>query len=704
MEPKLLHKSEQLDLSSEKKKYDEFGYTDFKILHAKQSSCSEISEIDYNEDIKIVKINNLKITNTDAEHIYIPGKTFISSFHYHMHHFLAESIAQYENIKSVVPDLKTVFVDDAPYPYWRNNLNDTSSSAFMSDLKTISFGTRNKDYEPHQYFEPVFNAYSRDGQIYNMNYDNLLFEEVCLIVDFSKIIPESIFKQHEFIPMWMNKDIDVYAKINYNSFIPKGLFKINKSLEFKQDNTLPKKIYISRSDSNERKRKQYVSTSTEEKIKQDIAIRVFNNEQEIESYFISLGYHSVSFEKISYIKQLQYMRNATHIAALSGTAIINSFACNKDATIIELRVKSGYNHTYKDYHKFYGISKDNNLVIDLRYLNEDSEKILNELNSMSNMFQKNNGDTAYITRAYNNIFIDGKKNILIKSSTNIEKIKSEHDYYWKLPHNIMRYFAMPFNFKNNNIRAEYSMEIFKIYDVAGQYVLGSLNAKSFKELLERIKSFQDECHESSIEEKSNVDVMQESIDLILNKIDTRIQELESYDTWTSSDFNKKLTSMHITPSTLKERVVIAFGKYSGSRKTFVKKISHGDLCFSNILWDYDNKIMKLIDPKGVEYLYMDEYYDIAKLSHSINGFYDYIIHELYEFDYIHQKLIFTAEKNQEILNLFKDYLDEKNIDYKLMRTFEASIFLSMLPNHAENDQRVAAFMLTCHNILKELED
>jgi hypothetical protein len=704
MEPKLLHKSDQLDLALEKKKYDEFGYTDFKILHAKQSSCSKISEIDYSEDIKIVKISNLKIINTDAEPIYIPGKTFISSFNYHMHHFLAESIAQYENIKNIIPELKTIFVDDAPYPYWRNSFNDTSGLAFVNDLKTISFGTRNKDYEPHQYFEPVFNAYSNDGQIYNMNYDNLFFEEVYFIVDFSKIIPKGIFEQHNFIPMWMDKDIDVYAKINYNSFMPKGLFKINKTLEFKENHTLPKKIYISRSDSNERKKKQYVSTATEEKMKHDIEIRVFDNEADIEGYFISLGYHSVSFEKISYIEQLQYMRNATHIAALSGTAIINSFACNKDATIIELRVKSGYNHTYKDYHKFYGISKDNNLVIDLRYLNEDPEKILNELKSMSNIFQKSSGDTAYITRAYNNIFIDEKKNILIKSSTNTEKIKSEHDYYWELPHNIMRYFAMPFDFKYNNSRAEYSMEIFKMQDLAGQYVSGELSVESFKELLERIKSFQDECYESTESEKFNVDVMQESIDIILNKIDLRIQELESYDRWTGSDFNKKLSSMHITPSTLRDRVVIAFGKYSGSRKTFIKKISHGDLCFSNILWDYKNKMLKLIDPKGVEYLYMDEYYDVAKLSHSINGFYDYIINELYEIDYLHQKLIFTAEKNQEILNLFKEYLNEKNIDYKLMRTFEASIFLSMLPNHSEDDQRVAALMLTCHNILKELEN
>src|SRR4029078_11733833 len=61
-------------------------------------------------------------------------------------------------------------------------------------------------------------------------------------------------------------------------------------------------------------------------------------------------------------------------------------------------------------------------------------------------------------------------------------------------------------------------------------------------------------------------------------------------------------------------------------------ISHGDCCFSNILYDERIRLLKLIDPKGAmtaDQLFSDPLYDFAKLSHSILGGYDFIINEFY---------------------------------------------------------------------------
>ncbi|MBD6984623.1 capsular biosynthesis protein, partial [Vibrio parahaemolyticus] len=62
----------------------------------------------------------------------------------------------------------------------------------------------------------------------------------------------------------------------------------------------------------------------------------------------------------------------------------------------------------------------------------------------------------------------------------------------------------------------------------------------------------------------------------------------------------------------------------------VLNVMHGDLCFSNILYDFRAKKIKVIDPRGitpegVKTIYGDLKYDLAKLSHSILGLYDYII-------------------------------------------------------------------------------
>ena len=51
-------------------------------------------------------------------------------------------------------------------------------------------------------------------------------------------------------------------------------------------------------------------------------------------------------------------------------------------------------------------------------------------------------------------------------------------------------------------------------------------------------------------------------------------------------------------------------------------VGHGDLCFSNMFYSKSNQYLKLIDPRGASSehdLYTDPDYDVAKLSHSIQG-------------------------------------------------------------------------------------
>ena len=69
---------------------------------------------------------------------------------------------------------------------------------------------------------------------------------------------------------------------------------------------------------------------------------------------------------------------------------------------------------------------------------------------------------------------------------------------------------------------------------------------------------------------------------------------------------------------------------------------HGDLCFSNILYDLRGGICRLIDPRGSfgqAGLYGDPRYDLAKLNHSVRWLYDFIVADLFsvtddgDFDY-----------------------------------------------------------------------
>lgn len=61
-------------------------------------------------------------------------------------------------------------------------------------------------------------------------------------------------------------------------------------------------------------------------------------------------------------------------------------------------------------------------------------------------------------------------------------------------------------------------------------------------------------------------------------------------------------------------------------------VIHGDLCFSNILYDLRSQICKLVDPRGSfgqAGIMGDVRYDVAKLYHSVLGLYDFITNDLF---------------------------------------------------------------------------
>lgn len=61
-------------------------------------------------------------------------------------------------------------------------------------------------------------------------------------------------------------------------------------------------------------------------------------------------------------------------------------------------------------------------------------------------------------------------------------------------------------------------------------------------------------------------------------------------------------------------------------------VIHGDLCFSNILYDVRSQICKLVDARGSfggAGIMGDPRYDVAKLYHSVLGLYDFITNDLF---------------------------------------------------------------------------
>ena len=142
---------------------------------------------------------------------------------------------------------------------------------------------------------------------------------------------------------------------------------------------------------------------------------------------------------------------------------------------------------------------------------------------------------------------------------------------------------------------------------------------------------------------------------------------------------------------------------------YVSVIGHGDVFFANMLYSKEVNLLRLIDPKGVleeKDLWTDPYYDIAKLSHSICGNYDFFNVDEYDIE-LNKDMKFNLNihfDNRSYKEIFKEYLSSNGFDYTLVRVYEASLFLSMLPLHIDNIHKVFGFLLNAINILEEIKN
>lgn len=274
----------------------------------------------------------------------------------------------------------------------------------------------------------------------------------------------------------------------------------------------------------------------------------------------------------------------------------------------------------------------------------------------------------YLTRPFNIIVDNGKT--LTKKSLNKAKIDNEYAFYHLLSKNIQRYLVEPTSLSFDGQYAEYTMNKIEGFNAGELYSSGMMTVNDFSRLFNTVVDFKTQCLKTygarSCSENN-------SISLVVYKTKQRI----GFDT----EKNKLLG-----------RIEKAFHFYKHERRLWNMSVSHGDLCLSNIMFDIKEGEFKFIDPRGAsikDELYIDEYYDLAKLSQSILGKYESIIHGV-------------SGDNELGEEVFISFLKDQEVSLSLLRVYEASLFLSMTPFHFNKPENVAQFLDKCENILSEI--
>lgn len=298
--------------------------------------------------------------------------------------------------------------------------------------------------------------------------------------------------------------------------------------------------------------------------------------------------------------------------------------------------------------------------------------------------------------------------VVTKRSSDKNKMKKEYTYYYLLPPEMQAWCVLPFNYMEEADYASYSMERYGITDMAIKWVHQSISLQEFEQFLKKAFLFITSRPQKKIEvetyrriqDQLYIDKVKQRLEIL--KKHTRFQELKAFLThvkeYTSID------NIFFSYYQLYEKV------QARCKPIPVLSIGHGDFCFSNILYDKQTHLMRLIDPKGAleeKDLWTDPYYDIAKLSHSICGLYDLFNSGLFDITVNDDmSLALNLDHSQEMQLYkaeFQKTLEQNGFSYLLTRLYESSLFLSMLPLHMDNPKKVLGFLLNAINIMKEIK-
>lgn len=361
-------------------------------------------------------------------------------------------------------------------------------------------------------------------------------------------------------------------------------------------------------------------------------------------------------------------------------------------------------HDLKSYLHYLSYIREGKTSIESAELVENYFTIegLTDIGIVSNFIQCITGN--FESRYFNSL--RGDEYTIIKSSENKKKIESEYRYYHLLPDDMKMWYVMPFHYQEDEQSASYTMERMHMTDLSVKWVHGSIGEIEFEEILDKYFFFFRTRHKKNI---PYTEYKEMAGKLYYDKVMQRIEKLKKHKAY-------EAIKKFIDAGCDGNDIDLLVKKYLHLKDIIENKneypaisvIGHGDSCFANTLYSRSTKTLKFIDPKGAmeeKELWINPYYDVAKLSHSVCGRYDFFNNALYDIrvnEHFECELLLEFD-NTRYVDLFKKKLEENGYDYQTVRIYEVSLFLSMLPLHMDYPHKVLGFILNIQNILKEIE-
>ena len=313
-------------------------------------------------------------------------------------------------------------------------------------------------------------------------------------------------------------------------------------------------------------------------------------------------------------------------------------------------------------------------------------------------------------REFNHITVDKNRGILRKTSDDKDKFIGEIKWYLKLPKDIEYVSPRVFDYSTSYDEPYVTMEYYSYHTLHELFLYGDLERQQWVDIFNRIRFVCDDFKRYTVKDDKMLSSLEE---MYLTKTVQRLDRLKKDERFRCFFENNITVNGNEYPCL--EQVIQLLKKIIPAELYDVENftIIHGDLCFSNIMVDSNLSFIKVIDPRGkfgAYDLYGDRRYEMAKLFHSVDGKYDYIIKELFDvsFDVDSVSLTYRIHEKKNSFDLYKvfaeTFCEEISGDFKKIELIESLLFLSMIPLHNESFKQQLAMLCTGLDILDRVAD
>lgn len=316
--------------------------------------------------------------------------------------------------------------------------------------------------------------------------------------------------------------------------------------------------------------------------------------------------------------------------------------------------------------------------------------------------------TGVEARMFNTLQIDDKRGIMQKTSDNKEKFVQEIKWYLRLPEQLQYLAPRIYQYSVSPEHPYISMEYYGYNTLHEIFLYSDLPLYRWQSIFEKLlfivndmSRYRVECSAEETGKALREMYVTKTISRMLTlRADKRFTPFFEQPVTVNGKRYQSLDAVMALLPALLERVVI--DGYAGGFN-----IIHGDLHFSNILTEANYGFMRLVDPRGCFGsfdLYGDPRYEIAKLMHSLDGKYDFIIEDMFRVDVDRDSNAITfetMEKPQALYGLFQEVFRDKMQQPRALKLIEATLFLSMIPLHGDVLKRQYAMLATGLRLLDE---